>query len=111
MSTAQYDLEDMTMREIIELRLDELGISRWRLAHNVAQIPKRKQRAKKKRGKKRGKKKKRTADTLSASSTFRYLKGEHDAMGEHVEAMLRACGLRIVAERKPPGWIQELKAG
>ncbi len=104
---AQFDLEDMTMREIIELRLDELGISRWRLAHNVAQIPKRKQRAKRKKKKS----KRKTTDTLSASSTFRYLKGEHDAMGEHVEAMLRACGLRIVAERKPPGWIQELKAG
>ena len=106
-AAAPYDLEDMTMREIIEDRLDELGISRWRLAHNVAQIPKRKQRGKKKRGKK----KKTTANTLSASSTFRYLKGEHDAMGEHVEAMLRAVGLRIVAERKPPDWIQELKAG
>ncbi len=102
MSAPQYDLEDMTMREIIESRLEDLGVSRWRLAHNVAQIKKRKQRAKKKKKK---------ADTLSASSTFRYLKGEHDAMGEHVEAMLRACGLRIVAERKPPGWVRELKAG
>lgn len=104
MTTRTYSLDDMTIREIIDRRLEELGVSRYRLAHNVAQTPKRRQR-------RRSNKKRKGVDTLSASSTFRFLNGDHDTMGENVEAMLRACGLRIVPSGRVPPWVRKLKVG
>ena len=80
-------IEDMTIRELIDQRLDELGISRWRFAHSE------------------------DLESVSPSTTFRYLKGEHDTMSVSVEAMLRACGLKIVPTRRLPPWVKRLKVG
>ncbi len=80
-------IEDMTIRELIDQRLEELGVSRWRFAHSE------------------------DLESVSPSTTFRFLRGEHDAMGESVEAMLRACGLKVVPTRKLPRWVKRLRVG
>lgn len=78
---------DMTIREIINDRLEELGVSRYRLV-NCDDL-----------------------EGVSPSTAFRFLNGEHDALSESVEAMLRACGLRIVPSKRVPPWVRKLKAG
>ena len=79
--------KDMTIREIIDRRLEELGVSRYGFAHSEV------------------------LEDVSPSTTFRFLKGEHDTMSESIEVMLRACGLRIVPSRRVPRWVKKLKAG
>ena len=79
-----YDLKKKTLKQIIDRRLKDLGVSRYALAKNL--------------NAKRGKR-------IAPSTTFRFLSGECDTMVENVELMLRACGLQIVPEEVPP-WVK-----
>lgn len=80
-----YDLEEMSIRDLIDRRLDELGVSKYRFANSDE------------------------LDGVSTSTTFRYLNGQQDAHSESVSVMLRACGLKIVPDKKFPDWVHKLK--
>ncbi len=84
-----YDLKKKSLKQIIELRLKDLGVSRYALAMNLDA--------------RRGKR-------IAPSTTFRFLSGECDTMVENVELMLRACGLQVVAEDEAPSWVKNQSA-
>ena len=83
----EYDLRRKSLKQIIDRRLKDLGVSRYALAKNLDA--------------RRGKR-------IAPSTTFRFLSGECDTMVENVELMLRACGLQIVAEEVSPDWVEKL---
>ena len=79
-----YDLKRRSLRQVIDRRLKELGVSRYALAKTLDE--------------RRGKR-------IAPSTTFRFLSGECDTMVENVELMLKACGLSIVAS-ETPDWVK-----
>lgn len=82
--TAGYDLNKKSLKQIIDRRLKDLGVSRYALAKNLDA--------------RRGKR-------IAPSTTFRFLSGECDTMVENVELMLRACGLQVIPGDQPD-WVK-----
>jgi len=77
-----YSLEKMTIRDVILERLEELGIARNELARSGI-------------------------CTASPSTIFRFLAGEKDALCGSVEQLLRACGIKLIAIKKTPDWLED----
>ncbi len=76
-----YPLEEMTIREVILARLEELGATRYDLAHYGGV-------------------------SASPSTVFRFLSGNRNTFSGNVEQMLASCGLALVAVGQPD-WIEE----
>ncbi len=75
-----YSLEDTTIRDIINARLEDLGVTRYELAHYGG-------------------------INTAPSTVFRFLSGERNTFTGNVEQMLASCGLEIVATKKPT-WVE-----
>ncbi len=75
-----YDIRSHSLRDIINYRLESMGQSRYAVA-NSGMVD------------------------LAPATVYRYLNGETDSVASNVEQLLRACGLRIVAERRKPIWV------
>lgn len=73
----EYDLEEMSLREIIQSRIKDLKISRYTLAFESGL---------------------RTAPT----TTLRFLSGTNDTASAHVEDMLIFCGLKLICGHRVP---------
>lgn len=82
-----FDLRRRSLKEIIDRRLRQLGVSRYALAKNLD--------------------KQRNGKRIAPSTTFRFLSGECDTMVENVELMLKACGLNVVADETVPAWVDK----
>lgn len=77
-----YRLEGSTIRDIVLERLEELGASKYHLAHYGGM-------------------------EVYPSTTFRYLSGQNrTTSSETIEQILAACGLAIVALDERPEWAQ-----
>lgn len=74
---SKYDLQSQPFRDIINARLDELGISRYALAHSGL------------------------VDG-SPVTVYRFLSGENDCLSERLAQILHALGLSIKVERGLP---------
>jgi len=84
-TAATITLRSASLRSIILTRLKEIGVSRYQLAHQAGL-------------------------SVLPNTTFRFLRGTGDTASAHVEEMLRALGLEVVARGTPPKWpIEEPK--
>ena len=80
-----YRLDEMTLRDVILERLDDLGVSRYDLAH-------------------------RGGCDAAPSTIFRFLSGERNTFSGNVEQILDACGFELVARTARPDWAEAVEA-
>ena len=79
---SRYDIDRVGIREIINNRIEDLGISKYALVHNGG-------------------------TEVALSTLFRYLNGDADSYGRTIEQVFRSLGLRIVPDADVPDWIKK----
>jgi len=77
---ARYDISEIGIREIINNRIEDLGVSKYSMVHNGG-------------------------SGVALSTLFRYLNGEADSYGATIENVFRSLGLKIVPDSVPE-WVK-----